>query len=59
MSLVQCIQDQDSYYRKLTTELSTETRIENELLLVKNDRQHLEHAIQTKKAETNALEQNS
>lgn len=59
MSLVQCIQDQGSYYRKLTTGLSSETRIDTELNLAKNERQELYTAIRTKKAEIQALEENS
>lgn len=59
MSLVQCIQDQAPYYRKLSKELNSEAAIDNELSIARNERQNLEHAIETKRAEINALEQNS
>lgn len=59
MSLLQCIQDQIPYYRKLCSELDNEARIDSELSIVKNERQNLERAIETKHAEINNLEQNS
>lgn len=59
MSLVQCIQDQAPYYRKLKKELDSETAIDSELSRARNERQSLENAIETKKSEINALENNS
>lgn len=59
MSLVQCIQDQAPYYRKLKKELDSESAIDHELSMARNERQSLENAIETKKSEINALENNS
>jgi hypothetical protein len=59
MSLVQCIQDQIPYYKKLSSELNSEAIINNELNIARNERQHLEKAIETKRAEIANLEQNS
>lgn len=59
MSLVECIQDQGPYYRKLKIELDSESTVDKELAATKANRQHIEAQIQTKRAEINALEQQS
>lgn len=58
-NLVQCIQDQASYYRKLKAELESESNITNALNDAKLIRQDFEKAIQSKKAEINSLEEYS
>ncbi|KAI8644742.1 hypothetical protein BD408DRAFT_430252 [Parasitella parasitica] len=58
-SLVQCIQDQGSYYRKLKAELDSESHIANALNDAKTIRQDFEKAIQLKKAEIQSLEEYS
>ena len=58
-NLVQCIQDQASYYRKLRGELDSESNITNALNDAKAIRQDFEKAIQLKRAEINSLEENS
>lgn len=59
MSLVECIQDQGPYYRKLKVELESESNVERELTATKANRQNVESQIKTKRAEINALEQQS
>lgn len=58
-NLVQCIQDQASYYRKLKAELDSESNIQNALNDAKLIRQDFEKAIQSKKQEINSLEEYS
>ncbi|CEP17457.1 hypothetical protein [Parasitella parasitica] len=58
-SLVQCIQDQGSYYRKLRAELDSESTITNAWSDAKAIRQDFEKAIQLKKAEIQSLEEYS
>jgi hypothetical protein len=59
MSLVECIQDQGPYYRKLKVELKSEAAVDNELTATKAVRQRIESEIQTKRGEINSLEQQS
>lgn len=59
MTLVQCIQDQASYYKKLASELKLESKIIRELADIKSQRQKLEQDITIKKNEIMALEENS
>jgi hypothetical protein len=59
MALVGCIQDQASYYRKLTNELKSEAIIESELTLINQERDRLAQLIETKQQEINSLEKNS
>lgn len=58
-NLVQCIQDQASYYRKLKAELDSESNVQNALDDAKLIRLDFEKAIQSKKAEINSLEEYS
>lgn len=59
MTLVQCIQDQASYYKQLLTELRNEAHLDNELLLLKTELDRLVEDIRIKKSEIAALEDNS
>lgn len=59
MTLVQCIQDQASYYKRLLTELRNEAHLDNELLLLKTELDRLVEDIRIKKLEIAALEDNS
>jgi predicted nucleic acid-binding Zn-ribbon protein len=59
MALVSCIQDQASYYRKLTNELKSEATIESELTHINQERDRLAQLIETKQQEINSLEKNS
>lgn len=59
MTLVQCIQDQASFYRKLVSELKVETKVETELEEARQKRRQIERDIEIKKAEIIQLEENS
>jgi hypothetical protein len=59
MSLIECIQDQASYYQRLTAELDRESSIDTQLENAQDIRQQLGQAIENKKAEINSLEQHS
>lgn len=56
MSLVQCIQDQASYYKQLSAELRKEAHLDNELLLLKTELDRLVEEIRIKKSEVASLE---
>lgn len=59
MSLIECIQDQASYYQSLTAELDQEANINSQLENAQDIRQQLGQAIERKKSEINSLEQYS
>lgn len=59
MTLIQCIQDQASYYKQLSTELRNETQLDNELLFLKTEIERLVKEIRNKKSKIVALEDNS
>lgn len=59
MTLVQCIQDQASYYKKLASELKSESKVNTELTDIKSQRLKLEQDIAIKRTEIIALEENS
>jgi hypothetical protein len=59
MSLIECIQDQASYYQRLTAELDRESNVDDQLENAIGIRQQLGKAIENKKAEINSLEQSS
>ncbi|KAI8889635.1 hypothetical protein K501DRAFT_95229 [Backusella circina FSU 941] len=59
MALVSCIQDQGSYYRKLTNELRCEANIEVELTHINQEQTRLARLIETKQQEISSLEKNS
>lgn len=56
MSLVQCIQDQASYYKQLSVDLQKETQLDNELSSIKTEIDRLVEDIRIKKAEVASLE---
>lgn len=59
MTLIQCIQDQASYYKQLSTELRNEAQLDNELLFLKTEIERLVKEIRNKKSKIVALEDNS